>query len=389
MKGSKMDFEISEEEKLTRETARNFVKRMLLPLENDLLYKEPMLSKEVMDNLKKKAKETGFWGVGIPEEFGGPGESVLCLCLVEEELAQTIVPFDFGDVTPILFHCNEKQKKKYLDPAIEGTKRYSLALLEPGNTRLESLKTRASKENGHYVIEGQKLVTQAIEIGDFVITFAVTDPEKPLREGVTCFLVDGDTQGLIASGGGEKVGGNVRLNKPIVLSFNQCKMPAENILGEIGGAFHLGAKWLPSRRIIRAARCVGVAKRLLKVCSEYAQLWDRFGRMVSEQTQTQRILADMTTDINAAMFMVYHAAWLADKGENIRREAAMVKIFATEMVNRAADRTVQLHGGPAHTEGLLVGRLCRDAISASMNEETLELQRAIIARDILREFSLK
>jgi acyl-CoA dehydrogenase len=309
--------------------------------------------------------------------------------LVEEELAQTIVPFDFGDITPILFHCNEKQKKKYLDPAMEGTKRYSLALFEPGNTRLESLKTRASKENGHYVIEGQKLVMQAIDIGEFVIAFAVTDPEKPLREGVTCFLVDGNTQGLIASGGGEKVGGNVRLNKPIVLSFNQCKMPAENILGEIGGAFHLGAKWLPSRRIIRAARCVGVAKRLLKVCSEYAQLWDRFGRMVSEQTQTQRILADMTTDINAAMFMVYHAAWLADKGENIRREAAMVKIFATEMVNRAADRTVQLHGGPAHTEGLLVGRLCRDAISASMNEETLELQRAIIARDILREFSLK
>jgi alkylation response protein AidB-like acyl-CoA dehydrogenase len=110
--------------------------------------------------------------------------------------------------------------------------------------------------------------------------------------------------------------------------------------------------------------------------------------MVSEQTQTQRILADMATDINAAMFMVYHAAWLADKGENIRREAAMVKIFATEMANRAADRTVQLHGGPAHTEGLLVGRLCRDAISASMNEETLDLQRAIIARDILREFSL-
>jgi alkylation response protein AidB-like acyl-CoA dehydrogenase len=229
---------------------------------------------------------------------------------------------------------------------------------------------------------------QAIDIGEFVIAFAVTDPEKPPREGVTCFLVDRDTPGLIASGGGEKVEWQVKLKKPIVLSFNRCKIPAENILGEIGGAFSLGAKWLPSRRIIRAARCVGVAKRLLKVCSEYAQLWDRFGRMLSEQTQTQRILADMTTDLNAAMLMVYHAAWLADKGENIRREAAMVKIFATEMVNRAADRTVQLYGGPAHTEGLLVGRLCRDAISASMNEETLELQRAIIARDILREFSL-
>jgi acyl-CoA dehydrogenase len=225
---------------------------------------------------------------------------------------------------------------------------------------------------------------QAIDIGEFVITFAVTDPEKPPREGVTCFLVDRDTPGLITSGGGENVGWQVKLIKPIVLSFNRCKIPAENILGEIGGAFYLGTKWLPSRTIIRAARCVGVAKRLLKVCCEYAKLWERFGRMVSEQTQTQRILADMAADINAAMLMVYHAACMADKGESIRLEAAMAKVFATEMVNRAADRTVQLHGGPAYTKGLSVERLCRDAIADSFNEETLELQRAIIARDILR-----
>jgi acyl-CoA dehydrogenase len=323
----------------------------------------------------------------MPEEFGGLGASVLGLCLVEEEFAQTFIPFDFGDVTPILFHCNEEQKKKYLDPALEGTKRYSLALLEPGNSRQEFLKTRASKENGHYVIEGQKAVMQTVDIGEFVITFAVTDPEKPPREGVTCFLVDRDTPGLVTSGGGEKVGWQVKLNKPIVLNFNRCKIPAENILGKIGGAFHLGAKWLPTRTIIRAARCVGVAKRLLKVCCDYANLWERFGRMVSEQTQTHRILADMAADINAAMLMVYRAAWLADKGENIRREAAMVKVFASEMVNRAADRTVQLHGGPAYIKGLSVERLCRDAIAASIHEEILELQRAIIARDILQGVS--
>jgi len=383
-----MDFEITGEDKLTREAAKNFVKRVLLPLENDLLYKGGTLSKEVMDTLKKKAKETGFWGFRTPEVFGGPGESVLCLCLMEEELAQTIIPFDFGDVTPILFHCNEEQKKKYLEPAMEGTKQYSLALLEPGNSRLGSLKTTTSKENGHYLIEGQKLVMQTIDIGEFVITFAVTDPEKPPREGVTCFLVDRDTPGLTTSGGGENVGWQVKLNKPIVLSFNRCKMPPENILGEIGGAFYLGAKWLPSRRIIRAARCVGVARRLLKVCCEYAELWETFGRTMSEQTRVHRILADMTTDINAAMLMVYHAACVADKGEDIRREAAMVKVFATEMVNRAADRTVQLHGGPANIKGLFVERLCRNAIAASFGEEALELQRAIIARDILKGIGL-
>jgi acyl-CoA dehydrogenase len=379
-----MDFEISGEDKLTREAARNFVKRVLLPLENDLLYKEGTLSKEVMDTLKKKAKETGFWGFRTPEVFGGLGESVLCLCLMEEEFAQTIIPFDFGDVTPILFHCNEEQKKKYLDPAMEGTKQYSLALLEPENPRPDSLKTTASKENGHYVIEGQKLVMQAIDIGDFIITFAVTDPEKPPREGVTCFLVDRDTPGLTTFGHEEKVGWQVNLIKPILLSFNRCNIPAENILGEMGRAFYLGAKWLPSRRIIRAARCVGVGRRLLKVCCEYAELWETFGRTMSEQTRVQRILADMATDINAAMLMVYHAAYVADKGEDIRREAAMAKVFATEMVNRAADRTIQLHGGPANIKGLFVERLCRNAIAASFGEEALELQRAIIARDVLK-----
>lgn len=388
-----MDFEISEEDKLIREAARDFVKRGLLPLERDFLDSESeclgeTLSKEVMDGLRKKAKEIGFWGLRIPEEFGGLGASVLCLCLVEEELAQTIIPFHFGDVTPLLFHCDEEQKRKYLEPAMEGTKQYSLALLEPGNSRLESLKTRASKENGHYIIEGQKIVMQAIDIGEFIITFAVTDPEKPPREGVTCFLVDRDTPGLIISDGGGKIGRQVKLIKPIVLRFNRCRVSAKNILGEIGRAFSLGAKWLPSRRIIRAARCVGVGKRLLEVCCEYAKSWEILGRAISEQMQVQRILADMATDLHAARLMVYHVAWMADKGEDIRREAAMVKVFTTEMVNRTADRTVQLHGGPAHTKGLFVERLCRNAIAANFVEETLELQRAIIARDILRGISL-
>jgi len=384
-----MDFEISEELKLIRETARDFVKRGLLPLERDLLDSEhATLSKEIMGELNKKAKEVGFWGLRIPEEFGGLGTSILCLCLVEEELAKTIIPFNFGDVTPLLFHCNEEQKRKYLDPVIEGTKQYSLALLEPENPRPESLKTTASKENGYYVIEGQKLVMQAIDIGDFVITFAVTDPEKPPREGVTCFLVDRETPGLITTGGAEKIGRQFQLIEPIVLSFNRCKMLADNILGEINHAFYLGAKWLPSRRIVRAARCVGVAKRLLEVCSEYAQTWEIFGRTISGQTRVQRILADMAIDIHAARLMVYQAACMADKGEDVRREAARVKVFATEMVNRAADQTVQLHGGPAYTKGRSVERLCRNAIAANFSEEALEIQRTIITRDILRGISL-
>jgi acyl-CoA dehydrogenase len=380
-----MDFEISEELKLIRETAMDFVKRGLLPLERDLLDSENgILPKEAMEELKKKAKEIGLSGLRIPKEFGGLGTSILDLCLVEEELSKTIIPFHFGDVSPFLFHCNEEQKKRYLDPSVEGTKQYSIALLEPGTFHLKSLKTMASKENGYYVIEGQKLVMQYFDLGDFVITFAVTDPEKSLREGVTCFLVDRDTAGLMTSTAGREMPRKDTLIEPIILRFNRCQVPVNSILGEIGHGFSLGVKWLPWRRIVRAARCVGVGKRLLEICSEYAKTWESFGRAISGQARVQRILADLATDIQATRLMVYHAAFLADKGEDIRREAAMVKVFATEMLNRAVDKTVQMHGGPVYAKGLFVERLCRNTVEAKFIEETIELQRSIIARDILR-----
>lgn len=382
-----MDFEIPEDLKMIQKTTRDFVKRELLPLERDLLGREPenariSLPREVADGLKKKAKEIGFWGLSIPEELGGERIPALGLCLVEEELAQTIIPFNFGDVTPILFHCNEEQKEKYLYPAIESTKQYSLALLEPANARPESLKTTASKENGHYVIEGQKLVTSTVDIGDFIITFAITDAEKSPREGVTCFLVDRNAPGLTTIGGGEKKGWRAQVIEPIVLKFSRCQVPAENILGEIGHAFRLGAKWLPSRRIVRGARCIGVAERLLEVCAEYAKTWEVFRRVISEQTRVQRILADIAIDIQATRLMVYYTACMADMGKEFRREAAMVKVFAAEMVNRAADQTMLLHGGPAYTKELSVERLCRNAIAASFSDEALQLQRAMIAHDI-------
>ncbi len=380
-----MDFEISEELKLIRETTIDFVKRGLLPLERDLLDSENgTLSKEVMEELKKKAKEVGFWGLRVPEEFGGLGTSVLCLCLVEEELAKTIIPFNFGDVTPLLFHCNEEQRKRYLDPTIEGTKQYSIALVESGTPHLGLLRTMASKENGYYVIEGEKLVMQYFDLGDFVITFAVTDPEKPLREGVTCFLVDRDTAGLMTKSGRNEIRTPKALIEPVILKFNRCKVPVSSILGDVGRAFYLGARWLPWRRIVRAARCVGVGRRLLEICAEYAKTWELCGKTISGQTRVQRMLADLATDIHATKLMVYHAACMADKGEGIQREAAMLKVFATEMLNRAVDKTVQLHGGPAYTKGLFIERLCRNTFEARVIEETLVVQRSMIARGILR-----
>jgi acyl-CoA dehydrogenase len=382
-----MDFELNEELKLIRDTAKDFVKRGLIPLERDLLDSdEGVLPKDTIEDLKKKAKEIGFWSLRIPEEFGGIGTSLLGLCLVEEELAKTIIPFNYGDVTPILFHCNEEQKKKYLYPVIEGTKEYSLGLLEPENPNPKLMKTKALKENEYYVINGEKLVFQPYDIGDFIITFCITNHEKPFHEGITCFLIDKDTNGLTFHKTKEGKGGKT-LFDPFIINFNYCKVRDENILGEIGHAFQLGKKWLPSRRIVRAARCIGVGKRLLEICSEYANSWQIFGQFLSKHPRTSRFLADMAIDIHATKLMVYNAAYLADKGKDFRRESSMAKIFATEMVKRVADRTVQLHGGPAYVNGIFIERLCRNAIIAEFIEETLEIQRAIISMDIFRGIS--
>ena len=385
-----MDFEIPEDIKLIQETAKDFVKRELLPLERELLGSDAdpesartVLPREIMDELKKKALDMGFWGLGIPEDLGGAGIPSLGLCLVEEALAQTIIPFNFGDVTPILFDCNDEQRQQYLDPAIEGTKQYSLALMEPGNSHADAMKTTAWAENGHFVIEGHKLITSTVDIGDFVVLFAATDAEKSPREGITCFLVDNDTQGLTITGGGEKNGWRSQVIEPITITLKQCIVPAENVLGEVGHAFQLGAKWLPARRIVRGARCMGVTERLLEVCAEYAKTWELFRHVITEQTRIQRILADIATDIEAARFMIYHAACMADAEKDVRREAAMVKVFSTEMVNRAANQAVMLHGGPAFIKGHSVEQLCRNATAVSLSDEALELQRAIIARDIL------
>ncbi len=382
-----MDFEIPEELRLIRETAKDFVKRRLIPLERDLLDSENgTLSKEIIEDLKKDAKEIGFWGLRVPVEFGGLGTSILCLCLVEEELAKTIIPFNFGDVTPILFHCNEEQKRKYLNPVIEGEKQYSIALLEPEELRIKSLKTIAIKDNDYYVLKGQKLIMRYFDIGDFLITFAVTDPERPLGEGVTCFLVDKDTDGLIIRNERRDTE-KIKLPEPIIIRFDQCRVSVKNILGEAGKAFQLGSNWLPTRRIIRGARCVGVAKRLLEICSEYAKTWEIFGRTISEQPKVQYLLAEIATDIQAARLMVHHAAWMADNGNNILRESALIKIFTTEMLNRTIDKTVQIHGGPGFQKGLFIDRLYRKNIVIRLMDETLDLQKIIVTRDILRGLS--
>ena len=388
-----MDFEIPEELKAIQSTVKDFVTDQLKPLERIVLGRAADLSDTIMylppeeeERLIGMLKDMGLWGVSVPEELGGVGLGTLGNCLVEEEIAQTVVPFSFGDVTPMLFDCSPQQREKYLTPALNRQKYPYWALMEPGGKGFESMETKAEKANGGYILNGKKISLSSPRAAKdyFAVVFAVTDPEKPLREGVSCFLVDKDISGFSVSGDEEKTGWEARERRPMSLVFDQCQVAAESMLGEEGKAFFLGKKWLPSRRIVRGARCVGVAQRILDECTIQAQNWTSFGQFISGRPSIQAALGDIATNIHAARLVVYEAAWRADQGEPIQRLAAMVKLFATQMIHLVADNAAHIFNAPAYIGGLPMERFCRNASAMSSTEFALQLQRNIIARDILK-----
>jgi len=388
-----MDFEIPEELKMVQSMVRDFVTDQLKPLERIVLGRAADLSDAQMylpadkeQELMAMVKDMGLWGVSVPEELGGVGLSTLGNCLVEEELAQTVVPFNFGDVTPVLFDCNQRQQETYFMPAFNRQKYPYLALMEPEReaAEIEKLEVKAEKANGCYVLNGKKVSLSRVGEDYFAVVFAVTNPEGPLRDRVSCFLVDKGAPGFSVSGGGGKTGWQARVRQPISLILDHCQVPAKNMLGEEGKAFYLGRKWLPLRRIVRGARCVGAAQRVLEESTTQAQTWQSFGQFISGRPSIQATLADMATNIHAARLTVYEAAWKADQGQPIRREAAMVKLFATQMVHFVADNAAHIFNAPAYVGGLPMERFCRNAIATSATNFALQFQRNIIARDILK-----
>ncbi|MAF85009.1 MAG: hypothetical protein CL875_00765 [Dehalococcoidales bacterium] len=386
-----MDFEIPQELKMVQSLVRDFVNDQLKPLERDLLGRAADLSDaqvslpaETEEKLIKMAKEIGIWGAGVPEELGGAGLDTLGNCLVEEELAQTVIPFNFGDVTPILFDCNAEQKEKYFLPVLNRQKCAYLALMEPGKgAEVSNMEMKAEKVNGNYVLNGKKVSLSTTGEDYFAVVFAAI-AGKGAGEGITCFLVDKDAPGFKVTGGEEKAGWQTQVREPLCLFFNKCQVPAENILGEEGKAFHLGKKWLPSRRVIRGARCIGVAQRLLEEATLQAQSWQSFGQLISRRTSIEAALADIAVSIHACRLVVYEAVWKADSGGSIQREAAMVKLFATQMLHNVADKVAHIYSGPPYIAGLPMERLCRHALATSATELALELQRSVIAKDILK-----
>lgn len=391
-----MDFEKPEELTMVQSTVREFVTDQLKPLERTVLGRAADLSDAQMylppeeeQHLTEMAREMGLWGIGLPDELGGAGLGVLGACLIEEELAQTVVPFTFGDVPPVLFECTEGQRADYLTPAVERQKHPLVALLEPGGrSNAEDFRTKAIRKNSHYELTGEKVTFSRPGDPCFGIVFAVTDEAAPPRDGVSCFLVDQDTKGFSVEGTDERSGWEARIRRPVSLRFDHCELSSDKLLGSEGKAFELAGRWLPARRIVRAARSVGAALRILDECTIQAQTWISFGQVISGRPSVQAALGDIAAHIQAARLLVYEAAWKADQGQPVKREAAMAKLVATEMLHFVADNAAHIFNAPAYVAGLPLERFCRNAVAGSLADQSLQLQRNIIAKDVLRGLRL-
>ncbi|MGE4339281.1 MAG: acyl-CoA dehydrogenase family protein [Pigmentiphaga sp.] len=379
-----MDFQIPEELRMLRLSARRFVTEELLPLEAEFA-NQPDIPDDLRAHLQARARELGFWAFDLPESVGGGGIGVLGMCLVFEELARCNIP-SFRAPTvftpylgPVLFRCEGAQREKYLMPVVRGEKRTCFALTEPnGGSDPSGMTTTARVTSQGFRLNGRKIFITGADKADFVQVFARTlDHDQDL--GISCFLVDRETPGL----GLGQAFDLMSPDRPWELMFDDVDIPSEQCVGRIGQGWALAREFLDMGRLIHGPKAVGRAQRALEMAAEYAKSRNTFGKPLADRQAIQWMLADSAVELHAARMMSYHAAWKADQGQNYHFEASAVKLYADEMLVRVVDRALQIHGGLGLSRELPLELMFRDARSRTITEGSSEMQRLILARDVL------
>ena len=379
-----MNFVFDEDLILLRDSVRRFVQEELMPLE-PAYSNEPDIPDDIRLRLQERAKELGFWAFDLPSAHGGGGIGYVGMCLVFEELGKCNVPAFRAQTVltpylgPVLFHCSDDQKQKYLYPVIRGEKRTCFALTEPGSgSDPSAMLTRAVREGDHYRIDGTKVYITSADKADFVQLFARTI-ENGIDAGVSCFLIDKGTPGF-------RLGQSFRLmspDRPWEVVLEDVVIPATQRVGQPGQGWALAREFLDVGRLIHGPKSIGRAERALKMAVEYSKQRSTFGQPLAKRQSIQWMLADSATELHAARLMTYHAAWKADQGLDFHVEASQVKLYADEMYMRVVDRAIQIHGGLGLSCDLPLEVMFRDARSRLITEGSSEMQRLIIASDLI------
>lgn len=381
-----MDFQLPEDIISLQKLVRDFVKKDVEPIA-DRIDKEEMFPREAIE----KAGGIGLLGVPFPEEYGGTGMGELGYCVLNEELAYssatmcTAVGAHIGIASQSIYiGGSEDQKKKYLRPLATGKKLGAFALTEPtAGSDAAGIKTKARRDGGDYIVNGSKIwITNGAE-ADIIIVYANVEKTENSRGGVCAFIVEKDFPGF-AVGTIEKHMG-IRGSSTAELIFDDMRVPAENLLGGEGTGFVTAMKTLDRGRLGLGAGCVGMASRCLHLSQDFARERVQFGQPIIKTQAIQFKLAEMATRIEAARLMVYQAACMADRGEKLTKHSAMVKLFCSQVANFCAYEAVQVHGGMGYMTEYPVERFFRDARITEIYEGTSEIQKLVIAMQLMRE----
>ena len=383
-----MDLELSEEQRLIVDTVRRFVRNEVVPLEADLDPDASELEPADHDRLVAQVKEMGFYGLDIPPAYGGPDIDLVTRTLMAIEMAQHRA----GLYTPCygvfggaglaqLFEANEDQKQRYLYPTLRGEKSGFFGLTEPsgGSDPARAIQTTAVKDGDDWVINGSKIFISGGDTSDYGIIFARSDASQG-RNGITCFIIDAGMEGFHV----RRVVHTLRsTHYATELQFENLRVPAGNVLGEPHKGFAIANDRLSRQRIPYAAGCIGVAVKAQEMAIAYANQRETFGDKLATRQAIQWMIVDNEIDIRTSRWVTLAAADKAERHQRFRTEAAMAKLVASEAGGRVVDRSMQIHGGYGMTKDLPLERWYREIRIRRIGEGPSEVQRLIMARDLL------
>ena len=378
-----LNFDLTEEQGMIRQMARNFAKKEILPAAEH--YDQ---SDEFPWPIIRKAQKTGLISSNIPEEYGGPGLGVLEECIINEELAwacsgvQTAIMLNNLAAWPIILAGGADQKERYLPRLTDGGQLAAYALTEPAaGSDVAGILSTAVRQGAEYILNGTKTWITNAPVASFFIIFAKTDPEAKHR-GMSAFIVERDWPGVTCGKPIPKMGQHAAWTGEIVLE--DVRVPVENRLGNEGDGFLIAMKVFDRSRPPVAAAAVGVARRALDEATRYAMERKAFGKPIAALQAIGFMLADMAMNVEAAEHLVRHAAWLVDNGRANVKEAAMAKAFAADMCMKVTTDAVQVFGGYGYSREYPVEKLMRDAKIYQIYEGTSQVQRVIIARELTK-----